>query len=185
MFVKVDSRKKVKQYPYTTDMLRAELPNVSLPVSLDLEMLASYNVYPVTATMKPGYDISKNTLIEGTPVLKDGTWIQVWQEVPHAKDEANNEKAQYVSEMESNVSIRLDAHAKEHGYESIAIACSYINSGVDKFKREAQYCIDLRDLTWTMFYGFINDILAGTRPAVPYVQLAELLPPLQWPSADQ
>ena len=85
------------------------------------------------------------------------------------------------------VQERLDAFASTRNYgdgktASMVAACSYINSTIPKFAAEGQYCIEVRDLTWTTLYTYFDGIKAGTT-AIPhtYEEVEALLPVLTWP----
>ena len=64
----------VDQFPYTIGQLRRDNPSVSFPRRLSDEILASYNVYPVTELDKPEYNPLVQNLSQGTPVLSNGSW---------------------------------------------------------------------------------------------------------------
>lgn len=77
MFVKTTNN-QIDQYPYTIGNLRRDNPNTSFPKRPDDNLLAEWNVHRVTKTDRPAVDHTKN-VVEGTPVLLDGTWTQVWE----------------------------------------------------------------------------------------------------------
>jgi hypothetical protein len=64
------------RYPYTISELKSENPNTSFPVVLTNEVLESFDVYPVQPT-EYSDDYTKN-IEEGTPILSDSSYIQVW-----------------------------------------------------------------------------------------------------------
>jgi hypothetical protein len=74
-------------YPYTIDQLRLEYSNVSFPVNLTNEILKEWEVYEVHQTAKPN-DYTKN-ITEGTPILIDGIYTQVWNEANASDSEIN------------------------------------------------------------------------------------------------
>lgn len=67
----------IEQYPYSTGQLAADHPNTSFPENPNLNLLAEFNVFPVTQVSMPTVDYTKN-VTEGTPVLDNGEWKQVW-----------------------------------------------------------------------------------------------------------
>lgn len=77
MFVKTTNG-TVDTYPYSVGKLRRENPNTSFPKHVPDEMLTEWNVHRVTKTDRPTANHTKN-VVEGTPVLIDGTWTQVWE----------------------------------------------------------------------------------------------------------
>lgn len=89
------------------------------------------------------------------------------------------------AECEKIVADRLDQFARTRQYENIAIACSYTNSNIIKFKIEGDYCVKIRDATWNKLYEVINNIKNGTRP-VPesFSDILDELPALQWPDGN-
>jgi hypothetical protein len=64
------------RYPYTISELKLENPNTSFPAVLTNEVLESFDVYYVEATEYTD-DYTKN-IEEGTPILSDSSYIQVW-----------------------------------------------------------------------------------------------------------
>jgi len=88
---------QVIKFPYTVGDLRRDNPNISFPKRPSDELLAEWNVHRVTKTDRPTVDHTKN-VTEGTPVLIDGTWTQVW--------ETTDATAEEIAEREQ---ARLDA----------------------------------------------------------------------------
>lgn len=84
------------------------------------------------------------------------------------------------------VQARMDSRAQEKGYDSIASACSYIQSTDLIFRAEAEVCMEWRDRVWRYCYNVLNAVKAGLR-SIPTVEelLAELDAelPLIWPEA--
>ena len=64
------------RYPYTIGELKSENPNTSFPAVLTNEVLESFDVYYVEST-EYSDDYTKN-IEEGTPILSDSSYIQVW-----------------------------------------------------------------------------------------------------------
>lgn len=67
----------VTKYPINLSDVRKKYPNTSFP-KLGSCDLTSFGVYPVTAVAAPSYDNEAEFVSEGTPVLNDGNWTQVW-----------------------------------------------------------------------------------------------------------
>ena len=67
----------VTQYPLSLKGLQKKHPNTSFP-QLGTCDLTSFGVYPVTAVESPSYNPEAEVISQGTPVLKDGKWTQVW-----------------------------------------------------------------------------------------------------------
>ena len=73
MYVKLTNG-SVDQFPYTIGHLRRDNPNVSFPKQVIDNILADYDVYPVTALEKPDYDPLVQSLLRGQPSWDNGSW---------------------------------------------------------------------------------------------------------------
>lgn len=89
---------------------------------------------------------------------------------------------EFKSTIEPQVEERLDLFAKTRGYRDIVAACSYINSGIQKYATEAAYCVSVRDNTWATVYSIFDDCESGAR-SIPnsYEEIESELPTLNWP----
>ena len=67
----------VAKYPYTIGMLRKDNPDTSFPKNPGDELLGQWGMQAVFPVDAPNAGITKN-VGEGTPVLVDGIWTQVW-----------------------------------------------------------------------------------------------------------
>ena len=67
----------VKQYPYGFGQLKATNPLTSFPAQATDEMLASFGVERVFFATPPELTDTQ-VLVEGTPVIADNRWTQVW-----------------------------------------------------------------------------------------------------------
>jgi hypothetical protein len=67
----------VKQYPYGFGQLKAANPLTSFPAQATDEMLASFGVERVFFATPPELT-NTQVLVEGTPVISDNRWTQVW-----------------------------------------------------------------------------------------------------------
>jgi len=75
MYVKIENN-EVVQYPYTVQQFRADNKNISFPLDITNEMLASHGIYPVIKDTAPTYDAATQRLVESnTPVLREGKWV--------------------------------------------------------------------------------------------------------------
>lgn len=99
MFVKTTNG-TVDTYPYSVGKLRRENPNTSFPKHVPDEMLAEWNVHRVTKTDHPTVDHTKN-VVEGTPVLIDGTWTQVWETTDATAEEIAERTEQQANSVRS------------------------------------------------------------------------------------
>lgn len=80
MFVKVDDKNNVLQYPYSFGNLRMDFANISFPADASDESINYLNVYKVQQTERPSYD----TYDDGIKILVDSVelvnekWVQKW-----------------------------------------------------------------------------------------------------------
>lgn len=104
MYVKIDDG-QIEQYPYTTDMLRLDNPNVSFPKSMSNELLASYGVYPVVVLDRPVYsEDSQKAIQDNEPTLNGDSWELGWTVVNKTAEETQ----QYDSIMSMEVRATRD-----------------------------------------------------------------------------
>lgn len=68
----------VEKYPYTVWDLKEDHPNVSFPLPLTDEIIASYGVYEVKPTPQPNYDQANEYVVEADPVSTVDGWRQAW-----------------------------------------------------------------------------------------------------------
>ena len=73
------------RYPYTISELKSENPNTSFPAVLTNEVLKSFDVYYVETTDYTD-DYTKN-IEEGTPILSESSYIQVWNKTDATEEE--------------------------------------------------------------------------------------------------
>jgi hypothetical protein len=86
-------------YPYSIGQLRKDNAQVSFPKNPTEALLASYNVFPVTATERPSYDPITQNLTEGAPALIDGVWTQVWAVTDATAEEIAQRKAEQLENI--------------------------------------------------------------------------------------
>jgi len=75
--------------PYTIGKLRRDNPQISFPKDIPLEILTSFNVYPVKATPPPQIDNNTHLLTQGVQRI-DGEWRQAWQKVELPPDQVED-----------------------------------------------------------------------------------------------
>ena len=74
MYVKIEDG-SVAEFPYTTNKLKADNPNVSFPAEISTETLENYGVYKVTYLEPDAYDSSTQYVSRNAaPTLIDGVW---------------------------------------------------------------------------------------------------------------
>jgi hypothetical protein len=172
------------EYPLTQAMIASRFPNTSFGIPFSPP--PPYVL--VTDKPKPTYDPITQGIKELTPKKEGDTWVRVWQvySLTSKEIEANksNKKRTFISQASALVDGRLNAFAMTRGYNNIVSACSYATSSNVKFRAEAQYCVDMRDETWSKFFEIVAEIESGDRE-VPdsYHDIEDELPELAWPTA--
>ena len=101
---------EVKQYPYGADVLRRDNSQTSFPKNPSNQLLAEWNVFPVTPTEQPSYDPITQNLIEVNPVKTGDAWVQTWQVTDATAEEI--EQRQQAQEQEKE-QLRLNAYREE------------------------------------------------------------------------
>jgi hypothetical protein len=83
------------------------------------------------------------------------------------------------------VQMHLNAFAMTKGYESMLSACTYINSAVDQFRKDAEYCVQIRDETWQAAFSVLASVLSGDIPMPnSTMDIMVMLPKGQWPAQE-
>jgi len=105
MYVKITSG-KVDTYPYNVGQLRRDNPNTSFPKQIPDEMLAAYDVYPVTVDAQPSYDDRTQTVAQNaTPTGSGSTWTLGWTTTAKTAEETQ----EYDDNVEASKRARRDA----------------------------------------------------------------------------
>jgi hypothetical protein len=167
---------------YTIGQLRRDNPQVSFPKSIPNEVLAEFDVYPLSATEEPAYDPTTEKVVEVAPVKQGDVWVQVWDIAPLTPEETTQYIATLQRQITQQVQRRLDGFAETRNYDGIMSLCTYATSGNPKFRQEGQYGVEARDATWAKLYDILSEVEAENRP-VPsgYAEIESELPPLVWP----
>lgn len=131
------------------------------------------------------------TKIAGRPCYK-GIANAVWDEPPTAEGKTayitfngwelrdNPTPAEIQAELTKAVQAYMDAKVQERGYDGILSACSYVNTGIERFDNEGAACRAWRSAVWEKCYAILAEVQAGAR-AVPTVEeLINELPKLEW-----
>jgi hypothetical protein len=88
----------VDTYPYSVGQLRRDNPQTSFPKQIPDEMLASFNVYPVTVENMPSInDRTQKQEQQSIPSLVDGVWTVGWSVSDKTSDE--------ISEYDASVAL--------------------------------------------------------------------------------
>lgn len=78
IYALISSDGTIATYPYNLAQLRRDNPDVSFPADMSDEVMLEFGVSKVLAVPQPDYDLATENVVEGTPVLLDGAWSQVW-----------------------------------------------------------------------------------------------------------
>ena len=97
-------------YPYSFFQLMQDNPQTSFPKNPTDELLASYNVFPVTQTDRPTYDSATHRIEEVAPSLLAGSWTQVWSVIALTADEIAQQQADHAARVEAQ---RAEAYRNE------------------------------------------------------------------------
>ena len=79
--IKLNESFEVEKYPYYLADLYRDNPNTSFPKPMTVEVLAAYRVYPVVIGTPPDGGLT-HQVVEVTPTLIGGEWVQQWELVP-------------------------------------------------------------------------------------------------------
>lgn len=181
--------KETLEYGLSEQAIRVANPDYSPPVPF--QPPPRYAL--VFDAPQPAHDVITQIVREVAPVLTDkGHWQQQWEVVPlyDTQAEADNAIAAHLAAKSAALQAavivatqkRLDDFAATRNYDSILSACTYATSAVPKFQAEGQYCVNLRDATWSVLYQLFNDVTAGKKPMPEsFKDIEPLLPKLEWP----
>lgn len=112
--------------------------------------------------------------------------VLAWDGEYHFADEIPiRPKTEVLAELKTStekaIQLRLDEFARTRTYDCILSACTYNGSTNEIYRAEAEYCVALRDETWTKAYEIMNDVLAGKRPIPTIDEVFNELPRMAWP----
>jgi hypothetical protein len=142
------SNGNVENYPYTIGNLRRDNPNTSFPKKPSDELLENFGMFRVTKVDRPTYDHTKN-ITEGTPVLTDGVWTQVWN-VTDATAEEIAERTEAQAE-----SVRAERDRKLADTDWVTIKA--LETGESVPTDWATYRQALRDITDHENFPYLED----------------------------
>jgi hypothetical protein len=77
MYVKVDKKNNVLQYPYSLGNLRMDFSNTSFPKDINDETINELGVYKVSPTQRPQHDGAFQRLSDSVELVNE-SWIQKW-----------------------------------------------------------------------------------------------------------
>jgi hypothetical protein len=152
MYVKLSSG-AVDQFPYTVGDLRRDNPNTSFPKNPTNDMLADWDVYPVTHLAQPDFNEATQKIVrDATPSLNGSSWELGWtvsDKTSQEIEEYNNNAAQM------NRNIR-DAKLAETDF--------YALSDVTMSAAMTTYRQALRDITSHANWPHLSDSDWTTKP---------------------
>jgi hypothetical protein len=129
-------------YPFHPEKLRREHPGVSFPSVMSAEMLAEFNVFPVTETAPPEAPPHHQPR-EAEPVIEDGAWRQAWtverlpvpEEVSAAQIRLFLEQAGMLADVETRIATMSKAVQIEWEYRTeFRRSSPLLNEVADAFK---------------------------------------------------
>lgn len=83
-------------------------------------------------------------------------------------------------ELTAIVQDYMDKAVMARGYDGILSACSYVDTGVEKFDTEGAKCRGWRSAVWAKCYEVLDDVLQGNRAIPTAEELLAMLPKLEW-----
>lgn len=131
------------------------------------------------------------TEIAGYPCYK-GIGNAVWDEPPQEEGKTayitsegwtlkdNPTAAEIQQALTQAVQEHMDTKVQERGYDGILSACSYVNTGIERFDAEGEACRSWRSAVWNKCYEILAEVQAGARAVPTAEELIRLLPTLEW-----
>ena len=117
---------KVVAYPYSFEHLRRDNPDVSFPREIDDKLLAEWGVYPVSTTVSPLPSSLRKDVVDGTPFLIDGVWVQSWREV-----DATAEHIAARQRGDAEIAIRTEVKADTFVSSFLAMTPAQVIAHID------------------------------------------------------
>lgn len=173
----------VQKFPYSINELKQSYPNTSFPNNMTLEMLETYNIYPVVMTGADYNDATEVSEMTGCAYnFVKNRWETTWTVRNKTPEELERYRNNVIQSVVSKTQERLDTFAQTRYYDDIKSVCDYAGCSVEKFSVEGQYCKDKRAETWQKLYEIMNEIDTGVRPPINnFEDIESELPILQWP----
>jgi hypothetical protein len=108
MYIKIKDN-QIEKYPYSVEQLKQDNLNTSFPANITDLTLNSFDVYKVKSMPQPQIDYTKN-LTEGTPILEDDEWVQVWSVTDASEEEIAQRQAGMLNTVKQQ---RAEAYRNE------------------------------------------------------------------------
>lgn len=83
-------------------------------------------------------------------------------------------------QLTAAVQRHMDTTVQTHGYDNILSACSYVNTGIERFDIEGSACRAWRSTVWDKCYAILAEVKVGTRAVPTAEELISELPKLEW-----
>lgn len=168
-------------YPYTIADLRADHPDISFPADVPLDVLAGFDVVPVTDDPQPLVNRLTHRLKMGPPKCIGGEWRCGWIEEKLTRDERLQAIGMFRGECERALDVRLDLFAAGRGYRDMVAVCSYATSKHPSYGADGKFAVVMRDKCWDALWEALDKVEKGEIPAL-IDEVMAYLPALAWPS---
>jgi hypothetical protein len=99
----------VEIYPYSIGDLQRDNPNTSFPRDPSDEVLASWNVFPVTDKPAPNYSPATQNCGQVDPTLISGEWVMTWAVTAATPEEITERTKQKAAEVRQQRNVLLSA----------------------------------------------------------------------------
>lgn len=87
MLVKLTQGNEIAHYPYQFSDLQRDNPNTGFPIDLSGADLAEFNAAVIQPTQSPAFNAGTERVVETTPELVGGKWLQRWSVEPLPSEE--------------------------------------------------------------------------------------------------
>jgi len=142
----------VEKYPYTIGNLRRDNPNISFPKKPSDELLKNFDMFRVAKVERPAYAHTKS-ITEGSPVLSNGVWTQVWN--------VTDASAEKIAERTANeaVSVRAERDQLLADTDYLALSDNTLTAEMTTYRQA------LRDITDHENFPYLEDADWPVKPA--------------------
>ena len=108
-FIKIENGSPVK---YSISQLKRDNLNISFPSPITLEVLAIFDVFPLTLIAQPSFDPATQKIVEIDAVFENNEWTQTWSVVD--LEGAELIEAQAIADAKAAEIARLAAKAQAY-----------------------------------------------------------------------
>ena len=110
----------------------------------------------------------------------DGDPAAFWAQYGVTYTEEEDPISVRLKAMEDGIQAYMDRTAHDRGYDSIYTAIGYLNSGVQRFREDAEAALAWRDQIWVLCHRLLDQWQAGEIEALTLEQVIERLPEIHW-----